>query len=68
MLDQTVQPVAATVPVPQLNQEAAGVASGVIVPGGIPTNTVMGVSTAGTGVDQVQQNKTTIPNPVPCQG
>lgn len=68
MLDQTVQVIPSTVPVPQLNQETAGIASGDAVPAGIPTSTVMGVGVQGTGVDQVQQNATTITNPVPCQG
>jgi hypothetical protein len=68
MPDQTVQVIPSTVPVPQLNQEAPGVSSGLPVPGGIPTTTAFGVSVQGTGVDQVKQAATTIPNPVPCQG
>jgi hypothetical protein len=68
MLDQTVQVIPSTIPVPQVNQETAGVASGLTAPAGTPTTTIMGVNVAGTGVDQVQQNATTITNPVPCQG
>jgi hypothetical protein len=68
MLDQTVQVIPSTVPVPQVNQETAGVASGLTAPGGIPTTTAMGETIQGTGLDQVQQNATTITNPVPCQG
>jgi hypothetical protein len=68
MLDQTVQTIPSTVPVPQLDQEVASVQSGMTVPGGIPTTTAMGSTVQGTGLDQVQQNATTITNPVPCQG
>ena len=65
--DETVQVVPSTIPVPQVDAETSGIRSGLASPGGIPTNTVMGVATAGTGKDQVQQNATTIPSE-PNQG
>jgi hypothetical protein len=67
MADQTVQVVPSTIPVPQVDAETSGIRSGLASPGGIPTNTVLGVATAGTGKDQVQQNATTIPSE-PNQG
>jgi hypothetical protein len=65
--DATVTTTPATTTVPQLDQEVAGIHSNIAVPAGIPTATLFGVATEGTGLDQLQQNATTTPvvtNPV----
>jgi hypothetical protein len=67
MTDQTTQTLPTTTAVPQVNAEAPGINCGIPTPGGIPTSTVLGVSVAGTGKDQVQQNATTI-TAEPSQG
>jgi hypothetical protein len=47
--DATETTTPATTAVPQLDQEVAGVHSGIAVPAGGPTTTIMGVNVAGTG-------------------
>ena len=62
-VDETVTTLPSTTAVPQVNSESPGIASGLTVPpqrGGVPTSTTLGVGVTGTGLDQVQQNATTI--------